>query len=816
MRNYLIFIFLLLAGTLQAQLEKTNAAITTATDFATNSPGTYTGELKNWDDVYKVGWKANTLETGDKFIDAAGRIYTVTAISGSPAANVARVFVTITQDGDTGFRRPTGKGVVWEPLPDGRIPQMPDQGGISTFLQALIDVHNIRIDENTGGGSVTLIPLLSDTTTIATPREGDVALVDSTGILFRTDGEWISRTTGPPGPEGPQGSVGPPGPEGPEGPAGPAGPQGLRGDPGSGVVIVGSVPTAADLPSPYTGDVGDMIITEDFGLGYVYNDQGNFILVGEIRGPEGPEGQTGPEGPAGPIGPQGIQGNTGSQGSVGPAGPVGPEGPQGDEGPQGATGAQGPTGSTGPQGNDGPQGVQGPVGATGPQGDEGPAGPTGATGAIGPEGPTGSQGDTGPQGVKGDTGDTGPAGPQGEVGPAGPQGEQGLTGATGSQGPAGPQGTQGVQGNTGATGPQGNAGPAGATGTSAYGVWLAEGNTGSEADFLESLEGATGPQGPQGNTGPAGAEGPTGPQGPTGATGPTGPQGNTGATGPAGSPGLDGSTGPAGADGPQGDTGPPGPADWNAIPNVPDSVVYSSELEAVYLVNVSDLLTFNGPERIAVISEKGAGGTFVKDISATTVDGGIVRVVGWRRMLQSKTINPGMWSASGNGIDDDTNPLGACIQYAAENGLIVEGESGKTYRVTAGNIITAPVQIKDLVIDADLSANQSFAYKFRQGATLENVEVFGNDVVGRTATSAIFFFETITTDIDGISIKNCKFYNNTSSNGASVVNHALRFNGVSGAIIDNVTIDSNSGAGMYWENANNVTIQNCKILQSGW
>lgn len=103
-------------------------------------------------------------------------------------------------------------------------------------------------------------------------------------------------------------------------------------------------------------------------------------------------------------------------------------------------------------------------------------------------------------------GDVGPAGPQGEVGPVGPQGPQGETGATGPQGPVGPEGPQGE------------------TGESAYDEWLAQGNVGSEADFLASLVGAQGPQGPEG---PQGETGPVGPEGPPGPEGPEGPQGTT-------------------------------------------------------------------------------------------------------------------------------------------------------------------------------------------------------------------------------------------------------------------------------------------------
>lgn len=50
----------------------------------------------------------------------------------------------------------------------------------------------------------------------------------------------------------------------------------------------------------------------------------------------------------------------------------------------------------------------------------------------------------------------------------------------------------------GATGP---AGPAGADGDSVYETWLDEGNSGTQQDFLDSLVGATGSQGPQGAPG---------------------------------------------------------------------------------------------------------------------------------------------------------------------------------------------------------------------------------------------------------------------------------------------------------------------------
>ena len=77
------------------------------------------------------------------------------------------------------------------------------------------------------------------------------------------------------------------------------------------------------------------------------------------------------------------------------------------------------------------------------------------------------------------------------------EGTTGLPGLRGLQGPQGVQGDIGPRGDTGprgADGPVGPAGPQGANGApgaSAYDLWVAAGNTGSEADFLDSLRGGT-------------------------------------------------------------------------------------------------------------------------------------------------------------------------------------------------------------------------------------------------------------------------------------------------------------------------------------
>jgi hypothetical protein len=60
-----------------------------------------------------------------------------------------------------------------------------------------------------------------------------------------------------------------------------------------------------------------------------------------------------------------------------------------------------------------------------------------------------------------------------------------------------------LKGDPGATGAPG---AAGTNGESAYEIWLDQGNTGTENDFLASLQGPVGPAGPQGNEGPPGQD----------------------------------------------------------------------------------------------------------------------------------------------------------------------------------------------------------------------------------------------------------------------------------------------------------------------
>jgi len=124
---------------------------------------------------------------------------------------------------------------------------------------------------------------------------------------------------------------------------------------------------------------------------------------------------------------------------------------------------------------------------------------------------------------------------------------------------AGPRGARGEPGADGSPGADG------APGASAYEVWLAAGNTGSEVEFLQSLQGDPGERGEAGDQGPAGDDGQDGLSayevalqhgfdgteedwlaslvGAEGAPGEPGPKGDQGDTGPAGEPGPKGDPG---------------------------------------------------------------------------------------------------------------------------------------------------------------------------------------------------------------------------------------------------------------------------------
>lgn len=75
------------------------------------------------------------------------------------------------------------------------------------------------------------------------------------------------------------------------------------------------------------------------------------------------------------------------------------------------------------------------------------------------------------------------------------------------------------------------------------------------ARILDGIDGADGQKGDKGDTGETGPEGPQGPKGDNGETGPQGPKGDTGATGATGPQGPKGDTGETGATGPQGPQG---------------------------------------------------------------------------------------------------------------------------------------------------------------------------------------------------------------------------------------------------------------------
>ena len=191
-----------------------------------------------------------------------------------------------------------------------------------------------------GGGLLVkgTVPTAGDLPPGGSPGDGWIAV--DTGHLWTWNGSgWIDA-----GPFG-----GPPGPQGSPGPTGPTGPE------GAGLVVRGTVPTAANLPAQ--GSPGDGWIALD--TGHIWTWSGIAWIDGGPFG--GPPGAAGAPGATGPPGAAGTPGTAGSPGAAGPAGPAGPTGPTGFPGPTGLTGPTGAPGATGPPG---PAGYSGPTNYT--------------------------------------------------------------------------------------------------------------------------------------------------------------------------------------------------------------------------------------------------------------------------------------------------------------------------------------------------------------------------------------------------------------------------------------------------------------------
>jgi hypothetical protein len=94
-------------------------------------------------------------------------------------------------------------------------------------------------------------------------------------------------------------------------------------------------------------------------------------------------------------------------------------------------------------------------------------------------------------------------GPTGAVGPTGSAGQSSydIWLASGNSGSTA-EFLNSIKGETGPTGigQTGAVGPTGSAGQSSYDIWLASGNSGSTAEFLNSIKGETGPTGSEGST----------------------------------------------------------------------------------------------------------------------------------------------------------------------------------------------------------------------------------------------------------------------------------------------------------------------------
>ncbi len=232
----------------------------------------------------------------------------------------------------------------------------------------------------------------------------------------------------------------------------------------------------------------------------------------------------------------------------------GKDGTNGTDGKDGVNGADGKDGANGADGKDGANGADGKDGANGKDGVDGKSayqiwldngntgteadflnwlkGKDGTNGVDGKDGANGTDGKDGQDGVNGQDGVDGKSAYQVWL-------DNGNTGTEtdflnwlkGKDGTNGVDGKDGANGQDGKDGVNGQDGKDGVDGKSAYQIWLDSGNTGTETDFLNWLKGKDGANGTDGKDGVNGQDGKDGQDGVNGKDGVDGQDGVDGKDG---------------------------------------------------------------------------------------------------------------------------------------------------------------------------------------------------------------------------------------------------------------------------------------------
>lgn len=143
-----------------------------------------------------------------------------------------------------------------------------------------------------------------------TGPKGDKGDTGGQGITGATGPKGDKGDKGPKGDQGATGATGPKGDKGDQGNTGQQGSTGLPGRDGRGLVIRGTVPTAASLPSSAT--TGDGYILSSTGMAVQWNG----TAWSDPFAWTGPQGAQGERGLRGEQGPQGVKGDRGPAGTM--------------------------------------------------------------------------------------------------------------------------------------------------------------------------------------------------------------------------------------------------------------------------------------------------------------------------------------------------------------------------------------------------------------------------------------------------------------------------------------------------------------------
>lgn len=172
-----------------AQLERQFTLVCEFLAFSQTNDSTFTGPANFPVDQLSYGYLPTQIVSGDRAVDATGRVFRVTGVA---SATFTSATLTIVEVVDNNIA-PIGQGLVYRPYtsPNRQIPiPTSNSTGISPVLLAKLQIHNSEVAA--AEGNVYEITNVSDTTSITSGQAGDLFINSTNDTLGAWNGAyWV-------------------------------------------------------------------------------------------------------------------------------------------------------------------------------------------------------------------------------------------------------------------------------------------------------------------------------------------------------------------------------------------------------------------------------------------------------------------------------------------------------------------------------------------------------------------------------------------------------------------------------------------------